>query len=135
MEQQKEQKKELKIIKWALLVEDYEACQRIMSINLQKLGYQVDLVADGSTAIQKIRSKTYDLIIEDIKLRGDISGKEVIQEIRESERNVDTPVIVWSAYVHKNDKKKYKELKKYIAQSLLKVKYKERFCFEKNSAK
>jgi DNA-binding response OmpR family regulator len=121
-----------------------------MSINLHKLGYQVDLVADGSTAIQKIHSKTYDLIIKDINLRGDISGKEVIQEIREIERNVDTPVIVWSAYVHKNDEKKYitwgadgvlikacrvKELKKSIAQSLLKVKYKERFCFEKNSAK
>ena len=36
MEPQEEQKKEITIIKRALLVEDYEACQRVMSIFLNK---------------------------------------------------------------------------------------------------
>ncbi len=46
MEPQEEQKKEIAIIKRALLVEDYEACQRVMSIFLQKLGFQFLHVAD-----------------------------------------------------------------------------------------
>lgn len=105
MEQQKEQKQ--KIIKRALLMEDYEACQRIMSIYLQKLGYQVDLVDDGLKAIQSMHFKTYDLIIADIRLNG-ASGREVIQYIRDSELNADTRLIVWSAFVNNlNDEEKY----------------------------
>lgn len=134
MEQQEEKKQEINVIMRALLVEDYDYCQRIMMIFLQKIGQQVDLAADGATAINNVEIKSYDLIIQDIGLR-DISGKEVIQIIRESERNIDTPVIVWSAYVNKMDEEKYltwgadgvlvkpcgiKDLKKSIHQCLLK---------------
>jgi CheY-like chemotaxis protein len=143
MEQQEEQKKES--IKRALLVEDYEACQRFMSIYLQNLGYQVDLVDDSLTAIQKIQSKTYDLIIEDVNLHGSKSGEKVTQAIRESELNIDTPLIVWTAYANKNDEEKYlswgadgalkkacgiEGLKKSIAKCLLKAIYKRSFYFQ-----
>ena len=105
-EQQQGQKQEINILKRAL-VEDYEARQRIMSIYLLKLGYQVNLVDDSLTAIQNIQSKAYDLIIEDINLQGHRSGKKIIKSIRESESNVDTSLRVWSAYVNKNDEEKY----------------------------
>jgi two-component system chemotaxis response regulator CheB len=107
MDQQEEEKQCIPIIKRAFLVEDNEACQRIMTNFLQKLGYQVDLAADGKTAIQRINSNAYDLIVEDIGLQGSISGKAVIQEARESKLNVGTPLIVWSAYVNKNPVSRY----------------------------
>jgi CheY-like chemotaxis protein len=107
MEQQEEQKQEINIVKLALLVEDYEPCQRFMSVYLQDLGYQVDLVDNSFDAIQNVQSEAYDLIMVDINLQGHRSGKKIIKSIRESERNVDTSSIVWSAYVNKNDEEEY----------------------------
>ena len=107
MEQQEEQKQEINIVKHALLVEDYEASQRFMSIYLQNLGYQVDLAIDGLTAIQTIDSKTYDLIIVDINLHGHKLGEKIIKKIRKSNLNTGTIIIAWSAYINENDDKKY----------------------------
>ena len=92
------------ISKRALLVEveDYVPCQKIMIHYLQKLGYEVELAADGITAIQRVHNKVYDLIVEDLGLSGS-SGKEV----RSSTLNVGTPLLVWSAYVNSNDEEKY----------------------------
>lgn len=108
MEQQEDKKQETNIIKRVLFMEDYEPCQRFMSVYLQDLGYQVDLADDGVTAIQNIDSKTYDLIIVDINLRGNTSaGKKIIKKIRKSNLNIGTLTIAWSAYVNKNDEEKY----------------------------
>ena len=145
MEPQEEQKKEITIIKRALLVEDYEACQRVMSIFLQKLGYHVDLVDDSLTAIQTVQSEAYDLIMVDINLQGHRLGKKIIKSIRESERNVDTSSIVWSAYVNKNDEEEYlswgadaalkktckiEELNKSIQQCLLTPRYERKLKYK-----
>lgn len=107
MGQQEEQKQAINIIKRVLFMEDYEACQRFMTCYLEDLGYQVDLVDDGMTAIQRINSKAYDLILADIRLYG-VSGWEVIECVRDSESNAGTPLIVWSAFVNNsNDEEKY----------------------------
>ena len=90
----------------ALLMEDDEACQKIMHYYLRQLKYQVDLTNDGNRAIQFIENFTYDLIIVDIRLYG-TSGKDVIQYVRGSELNTDTLLIVWSAFVNKNDEEKF----------------------------
>lgn len=47
------------------------------------------------------------LILADIRLNGVVSGREVIQYVRDSELNVGTPLIVWSAFVNKNNEEKY----------------------------
>jgi DNA-binding response OmpR family regulator len=62
----------------------------MMTYYLQRLGYEVELAADGITAIEQVHSKVYDLIIEDLGLIG-ASGKEVIQNVRTSDLNVGTP--------------------------------------------
>ncbi len=90
----------------ALLMEDDEACQKVMHYYLRQLNYQVDLTNDGSKAIQFIQNFTYDLIIVDIRLFG-TSGQDVIQYVRDSELNTDTLLIVWSAFVNENDENKY----------------------------
>lgn len=90
-----------------LLMEDDEACQRIMTRFLQQLNYEVDLADEGEKAIQLAQDNPYDLIIVDIRLYGMISGKDVIQYLRNSELNASTPLIVWSAFVNRNDEEKY----------------------------
>lgn len=106
MDKQEKQKQEVNIINRVLLMEDDEACQKIMRNYLHKLDYEVNLADDGIKAIQFIQGTAYDLIIADIRLGG-LSGKEVIQYVRNSELNAGTPLIVWSAFVNKNNEEKY----------------------------
>lgn len=104
----KEKKQGIPTIKRALLIEDYKPCQIIMSHYLKKQHYQqVDLATGSLNAIQNIRNKSYDLIIVDINLKGCLSGKKIIQIIRESQLNVGTIIIAWSAYINQNNEKKY----------------------------
>lgn len=102
MEQQEEQKINSK---YALLVEDDEACQIIMTHSLQELNYKVDLVDEGKEAVKMTQDKLYDLIISDIRNKG-LSGKEVIPLIRET-KNLGTLIFVWSAFVNKKNEPVY----------------------------
>ena len=138
MEQKKEQKQAINIIKRVLLMEDDFLCQKIMINYLRKLSYQVDLIDDGIKAIQFLYITPYDLIIADIRLKW-ASGWEVIECVRDSELNADTRLIVWSAFVNNlNDEEKYlawgadgalvkwctyKVLKNKIQQCFLKPRY------------
>lgn len=123
-------------IKKALLIEDDLLCQKIMTHYLLELDYQIDLFDNGIIASQHIHRKIYDLILLDIRLDG-ISGRKVIRNIRDSNLNAVTPLIIWSAFVDKNNEEKYllwgadaalikacrvKELKKTIKKMSLKSK-------------
>lgn len=99
-------KQETNINKRVLLMEDDEACLKIMHHKLKQLDYQVDLTRDGIKAIHFIQNVIYDLIIIDIRLYG-ASGKDVIQCVRDSKLNTNTFLLVWSAFVNKNNEEKY----------------------------
>ena len=144
MENQKVQKQEINTNRRALLMEDNFLCQKIMINYLHKLSYQVDLIDDGIKAIQFIQGTPYDLIIADIRLKG-ASGWEVIECVRDSESNAGTPLIVWSAFVNKNDEKPYlawgadaalvkwcscKLLENTIQQCFLTPRYKRNFIYK-----
>ncbi|WP_342220201.1 response regulator [Rickettsiella endosymbiont of Miltochrista miniata] len=101
-------KEEVSVIKLALLVEDDAINQKIMNFFLSNLGYRVDSVTNANSAIEKIQSKTYDLIIVDIGLP-DRPGTDVIEAARQYQLNLATPLIVWSAHIN-NDVEKYRNL-------------------------
>lgn len=91
----------------ALLIEDDEACQRVMTHFLKQLNYEVDLADEGEKAVKMAEDKQYDLILTDVRNKG-LSGKEVIPLLRNKDkRNVGTPIIVWSAFVHKKNEEMY----------------------------
>jgi len=94
--------------KHALLIEDDEACQRIMTHFLQKLDYKVDLVDEGQKAVKMVQNKQYDLILTDVRNKG-LSGDKVIFFIRSKNdsKNAGTPIIVWSALVNKKNEEMY----------------------------
>lgn len=83
------------------LVEDEEALSNIVKLYLEREGYQVKCFVKGSEAIKYIGSKV-DLWILDIMLGDDISGYDVIKEIRKTDENV--PVIFTSARDQEIDK-------------------------------
>jgi DNA-binding NtrC family response regulator len=59
------------------------------------MGYTVEEAPDGNTAIDKIRSRRYQLILSDLKLPGN-SGIDVLREARRVEPTM--PVILMTAY-------------------------------------
>ena len=80
-----------------ILVADDEASIRdLLSKTLTMDGhYDVDTVADGRSAIEQFRLRTYDLLIVDLKMPG-MDGLSVIREIRQLAPSV--PAIVVTGY-------------------------------------
>lgn len=83
------------------LVEDEENLLNIEKLYLEREGYKVICFKKGIDAIEYIGKKV-DLWILDIMLGDDISGYNVIQEIRKNDKNV--PVIFTSARDQEIDK-------------------------------
>lgn len=60
--------------------------------------YQVSIWQDGKNAFPKVKSMVPDLLILDLKL-GDISGQDVLKQVKADLTTADIPVIVYTAAV------------------------------------
>lgn len=90
-----------------LLVEDQLIIQRVHSIFLKKMGYQVDLAINGQQTLEMFSNNAYNLVILDAGLP-DIQGIEVGKKIRIIEKNNNAnrmPIILLSAYPSNSLKK------------------------------
>jgi DNA-binding NtrC family response regulator len=78
-----------------LLVEDKNELRAMLRKALERFGFTVEEAPDGSAAIQKIRSKRYQMVITDLKMPG-ASGLEVLRESRQAD--ISIPVILLTAF-------------------------------------
>jgi DNA-binding NtrC family response regulator len=78
-----------------LLVEDKNELRAMLRKALERFGYAVEEAPDGSAAIEKARSRRYQLILSDLKLPGH-SGIDVLREAKRAEPTM--PVILVTAY-------------------------------------
>src|SRR5450755_2696100 len=78
-----------------LLVEDKAELRAMLRKFLERNGYTVEEAPDGNTAIDKVRSRRYQLVLSDLKLPGS-SGLDVLRESRKVEATL--PVILMTAY-------------------------------------
>ncbi|MFZ0492964.1 MAG: response regulator transcription factor [Acidimicrobiia bacterium] len=83
-----------------LVVDDEEKIRAIVRSYLQQEGYQVDEAATGEDAVSKIRERTPDLVVLDVRLPG-IDGMEVLRQVR---RVSDVYVIMLTARTDETDK-------------------------------
>lgn len=60
--------------------------------------YQVSILQEGKDAFSKVKSMVPDLLILDLKL-GDMSGQDVLKQIKKDPATADVPVIVYTAAV------------------------------------
>ncbi len=80
-----------------LIVDDYKTMLRIIKNLLGQLGFKnVDEATDGSMAYEKIKQKSYDLVISDWNMEP-MSGLELLKKIRSDEANKDLPFIMITA--------------------------------------
>ena len=83
-----------------LVVDDEPGLLRALGINLRARGYEVDLAADGTTALALASRELPDAVVLDLGLP-DIDGVEVIEGLRGW---TEAPIIVLSARTEEQDK-------------------------------
>ncbi|HSM37375.1 MAG TPA: response regulator [Longimicrobiales bacterium] len=89
-----------------LVVDDEPHIGRIIQLQLEAGPYEVDLVSNGTTALEKIRSEEpLDLVLLDIMLPG-ISGLELLEQLRALPHRSDTPVIMLTAKGQSTDRER-----------------------------
>ena len=85
-------------MKRIVLVDDDTNLLKIYEFFLTKEGYEVNTCEDARTALQFISDeKQVDLFILDVELP-DMSGLELMEQIREIKRYAQVPIIINSAY-------------------------------------
>ncbi|MCK5913772.1 MAG: sigma-54-dependent Fis family transcriptional regulator, partial [Desulfuromusa sp.] len=75
-----------------LVVDDENSLREMLSILLQREGYQVENAADGAAALVMIQENNYDLIISDIQMPR-MTGIELLRQLREADNDVTVLMI------------------------------------------
>ena len=81
-----------------LVAEDYAANQVLLKLQLQTLGFDVEIAANGSIALEKWRETRHDMILTDLNMPV-MDGPTLARAVREAERDSGghTPIIAITA--------------------------------------
>jgi two-component system phosphate regulon response regulator PhoB len=85
-----------------LVVEDEEDIQELISYNLKKDGYVVDVVSTGREALNAVQNQLPALMLLDLMLP-DMGGLEVCKAIRSNPRTAHVPIIMVTARSEESD--------------------------------
>lgn len=69
-----------------LVVDDDKVLLKVLEATLIKAGHSVLTVEDGRTALEKLESEIFELVITDINMPGGVSGFNLITMIRKTEK-------------------------------------------------
>ena len=75
-----------------LVIEDEARITDFLSRGLSSTGYEVDIAENGATAMDRIHSKDYELVVLDLGLP-DMDGLEVLQNIRSRRENASILIL------------------------------------------
>ncbi|MFT3759424.1 sigma 54-interacting transcriptional regulator [Thauera sp.] len=78
-----------------LIADDQDSVRRLMSVVLEKEGYQPVCVADGQEAIDAFRAEPADLVLLDVRMPR-VDGLEALRQLKEIRPEV--PMILMTAY-------------------------------------
>ncbi len=87
-----------------LLAEDHILNQKLAVAYLEGFGLQVDLAENGVEAVEKFKTKKYDLILMDIQMPL-LDGYHAAKQIREELSNT-IPIIAMTAHIMANEREK-----------------------------
>jgi two-component system chemotaxis response regulator CheY len=80
-----------------LIVDDYKTMLRVIRNLLNQLGFNnVDEATDGSSALRKLRDKTYGLVISDWNMEP-MTGLELLHEVRADNHLNELPFLMVTA--------------------------------------
>ena len=82
--------------KRVLIAEDDRDIRELVAAKLRSAGLDVTEVSDGTAALNSIRDDLPDLVLLDVMMPG-MSGLDIIEELRSSERTAGLPAILLTA--------------------------------------
>jgi two-component system alkaline phosphatase synthesis response regulator PhoP len=86
----------LVLVKRALVVEDDPDIVELIDHYLRAEGFEVESVADGRLALERLRSGGYGVLILDLQLPG-LDGLRVCAELRRDKRTSALPIVMLTA--------------------------------------
>lgn len=84
----------------ALIIEDNEAVAHVFQVAIEQAQFEIELIQNGRTALDRLAVVTPALILLDLHLPH-VSGQEILRYVRMDERLAKTPVILATADVTK----------------------------------
>ncbi|HUS39901.1 MAG TPA: sigma-54 dependent transcriptional regulator, partial [Pirellulales bacterium] len=75
-----------------LFADDEKSLQKLMSIELPRMGHEVTVCPDGLTAVAALKVNTYDCILVDLNMPG-LNGIEVIEKAKELSPDTEAVVL------------------------------------------
>ncbi len=79
-----------------LIVEDERDLVRLLKYNLDKEGFRVSAVSDGSLVLAEMRREEPDLLVLDLMLPG-MDGLEICRQVRRHDRYSSIPILMLTA--------------------------------------
>lgn len=92
-----------------LVVEDNDLNRKLFCDVLKASGFEVEPVADGKRAIERAREFAPNLVVMDIQLQ-DISGLDLIAEMKQDSTLSSVPVLAVTAYAGKGDEERIRSV-------------------------
>ncbi|MEX1178118.1 MAG: response regulator [Nitriliruptor sp.] len=87
-----------------LLADDDAGIRLVVSLNMERRGWQVDTATDGDDALVRARGAAYDVIVLDQLMPGQ-TGIEVAEAL-----DRDVPIIIYSAFLDRDVEERANEL-------------------------
>ena len=89
-----------------LVVEDNRINQRVLSQQLINLGFAIDLAENGAEAVEKVRTRRYDLVFMDVQMPV-MDGFQATREIRNlDEESSSIPIVAVTANAFQSEREK-----------------------------
>jgi len=85
-----------------LAVDDEPNIVRLIQVNLERHGYQVETANNGAQALAKIKANRPDLVVSDVMMP-EMDGFELLANIRRDPSLMDLPVIMLTAKAQDKD--------------------------------
>src|SRR6185437_9378914 len=85
-----------------LVVDDVADNRDVLSRRLVRRGFEVAEASGGRQALEKLSGESFDLVLLDIMMP-DLSGNEVLRQLRKTRSDVELPVIMVSAKSQSDD--------------------------------
>lgn len=83
-----------------LVAEDDDNIRNLLASYLSVSGFEIDSVADGDTALERLNSEKYDMAVLDIMLPG-TDGLDICRQVRE---RFDLPILLLTALGEEQDR-------------------------------
>jgi DNA-binding response OmpR family regulator len=79
-----------------LIVDDEPNNRAVLERHLQRQGYDVSCVGDGTAALDAVHGSAFDVVLLDVRMPG-IDGAEVLRRMKHDRETRDIPVVMISA--------------------------------------